>query len=63
MIVAVHIGVEVSTTWLGFCIANRSERAQIPLPLISTPELRELPVGYYESLDSETRALATLRRV
>ena len=40
-----------------------AERAQIPLTLIAMPDLRELLVDYYESLDSETRALVPLRRV
>ena len=40
-----------------------AERSQIPLTLIAMPELRELLVDYYESLDSETRALVPLRKV
>ena len=40
-----------------------TERSQIPLTLIAMPELRELFVDYYESLDSEIRALVPLRKV
>lgn len=40
-----------------------AERSSIPIRLISMPDLRELLVDYYESLDSETRALVPLRRV
>ena len=40
-----------------------AERSQIPLTLIAMPELRELFVDYYESLDSEIRALVPLRKV
>lgn len=40
-----------------------AERSQIPLTLIAMPELRELLVDYYESLDSEIRALVPLRKV
>ena len=40
-----------------------AERSQIPLRLIAMPDLRELLVDYYESLDSETRALVPLRRI
>ena len=40
-----------------------AERSPIPLTLIAMPELRELLVDYYESLDSEIRALVPLRRV
>lgn len=40
-----------------------ADRSQIPLTLIAMPELRELVVDYYESLDTETRALVPLRRV
>ena len=40
-----------------------AERSQIPLTLIAMPELRELLVDYYESLDSEVRALVPLRKV
>lgn len=36
---------------------------QIPLTLIGMPELRELLINYYESLDPETRALVPLKRV
>ena len=49
----------------GFSIEARyeAERSQIPLTLIAMPELRELFVDYYESLDSEIRALVPLRKV
>jgi len=40
-----------------------AERSQIPLTLLAMPELRELFVDYYESLDSEIRALVPLRKV
>ena len=40
-----------------------AERSSIPTRLIAMPDLRELLVDYYESLDSETRALVLLRRV
>lgn len=40
-----------------------AERSQIPLTLIAMPELRELLVDYYESLDSEIRTLVPLRKV
>ena len=40
-----------------------AERSSIPIRLIAMPDLRELLVDYYESLDSETRALVPLRRV
>ena len=40
-----------------------AERSQIPLTLIAMPELRALFVDYYESLDSEIRALVPLRKV
>lgn len=40
-----------------------AERSQIPLTLIAMPEPRELLVDYYESLDSEIRALVPLRKV
>lgn len=40
-----------------------AERSQIPLTLIAMPELRELLVDYYESLDSVIRALVPLRKV
>ena len=40
-----------------------ADRSQIPLRLIAMDDLRELLVDYYESLDSETRALVPLRRV
>ncbi len=40
-----------------------AERSRIPLTLIAMPELRELLVDYYESLDSEIRTLVPLRKV
>lgn len=40
-----------------------AERSQIPITLIALPRLRELLVEYYEALDSETRALAPLKKV
>lgn len=40
-----------------------AERSQIPITLIALPRLRELLVEYYETLDSETRALAPLKKV
>ena len=40
-----------------------AERSSIPIRLVAMPDLRELLVDYYESLDSETRALVPLRRV
>lgn len=40
-----------------------AERSQIPLTLLAMPELRELLVDYYESLDSEIRALVPLTKV
>ncbi len=40
-----------------------ADRSQIPLTLLTLPDLRELLVSYYENLDSETRALVPLKRV
>ena len=40
-----------------------ADRSQIPLTLLTMPDLRELLVNYYESLDSETRALVPLKKV
>ena len=40
-----------------------ADRSQIPLTLITMPELRELLIDYYETLDSETRALVPLKKV
>ena len=40
-----------------------ADRATIPLTIITTPELRELLLTYYEQLDSETCALVPLRKV
>ncbi len=49
----------------GFSTAARYEadRSSIPLTLVAMPDLRELLVDYYESLDPETRALVPLRKV
>ena len=49
----------------GFTSEARYEaaRSQIPLTLIAMPELRELLVNYYETLDAETRALVPLKKV
>ena len=40
-----------------------ADRSQIPLTLLTLPDLRELLVSNYENLDSETRALVPLKRV
>ena len=40
-----------------------ADRSPIPLTLISKPELRELLVDYYETLDTLARSLVPLRRV
>lgn len=40
-----------------------AERADVATTLINLPTLRKLMVDYYESLDSETRALVPLRRL
>ena len=40
-----------------------AERSQIPITLIALPQLRELLVEYYETLDSEIRALVPLKKV
>ena len=40
-----------------------AERSQIPLTLLAMPDLRQLLVENYETLDSETRALVPLRKV
>lgn len=49
----------------GFTQESRYEaaRSQIPITLIDLPQLRELLVEYYETLDSETRALVPLKMV
>lgn len=48
----------------GFTQEARYEaaRSQIPITLVDLPQLRELLVEYYETLDSETRALVPLKR-
>ena len=40
-----------------------AERARMPLTLLTLPDLRELLVSFYESLDPATRALVPLRNV
>ena len=40
-----------------------ADRSSIPLTLISMPELRELLVDYYETLDTLTRSLVPLRKI
>ena len=39
-----------------------AERSSIPITLISMPELRELLIDYYETLDSVSRSLIPLRK-
>ena len=39
-----------------------AERSSIPITLISMPELRELLIDYYETLDSVSRSLVPLRK-
>ena len=49
----------------GFTTEARYEadRSSIPLTLVAMADLRELLVDYYETLDSESRALVPLRKV
>ena len=53
----------VSTGGFSTDARYEADRSPIPLTLISMPELRELLVDYYESLDSFTRALVPLRKL
>jgi len=39
-----------------------AERSSVPLTLVTLPELRELVVEHYESMDNEARSLVPLRR-
>ncbi len=40
-----------------------ADRSRIPLTLLDLPDLRELLVNHYETLDPETRAMTPLRKV
>ena len=53
----------VSTGGFSADARYEADRSTVPLTLLTMPDLRELLVNYYESLDSETRALVPLKRV
>lgn len=53
----------VSTGGFSTDARYEADRSTVPLTLLTMPDLRELLVSYYESLDSETRALVPLKRV
>ena len=53
----------VSTGGFSSDARYEADRSQIPLTLITMPDLRELLVNYYETLDPETRALVPLKKV
>ena len=40
-----------------------AERSAVPLTLIAMPELRELLIDYYETLDPVTRSLVPLKKL